>query len=109
MPRRLRRLIATLIACCVLSTCGCTTLRSVHLSNLSVPKESGREISAKVSKVLILGIGFSTSYVFEARQRLYALCPDGVVTGVLSVFESTNALLLSVETVRVKAYCVPPN
>ncbi len=87
---------------------GCTTLRSVHLSNLSVPKESGRPISAKVSKVLVLGIGFSSDYVFEARQRLYELCPDGVVTGVLSVFESKNALLLSIETVKVRAYCVPP-
>ncbi len=85
----------------------CTTVHSVHLTNLSVPREQGREISASVSKLVFLGFSFSSEYVFEARERLYRLCPEGVVTGVLSVFESTNAVLLSVETVRVRGYCVP--
>ena len=84
---------------------GCTTVNSVHLTNLSVPTSKSRRISAEVTKLTFLGFSASNDYAFEVREKLYAACPGGTVTGVLSTFESTLYVVLVEFKVRARGFC----
>ncbi len=92
----------------LLLVCGtaCTTVHSAYLSNLSHPEEGTRNIEATASKTVFLGLNFSNDYVFEARDKLYAQCPDGAVTGVLSTFETTSYVIVRTHEVRARGFCV---
>ncbi|CAN0543125.1 unnamed protein product, partial [Laminaria digitata] len=85
--------------------CSCTTVRSVHLSNLSVPKESGRPISAKVSKVLVLGIGFSNDLAGAAMKGLFDQCAGGRVMFVHSRLSTSHYIIMQRTTVHVSGRC----
>lgn len=84
----------------------CSTVHSAYLSNLSRSPDGAHLIEAASSKSVFLGMNFSNDYAFEAREKLYAQCPGGTVTGVLSTYETTSYLIVTTHEVRAKGYCV---
>jgi len=97
-------MLSSLLVLC--PSVGCKTLHSAYLTNMSVPDGSRRAIDAESSKTVFLGLNFSNDYADEAREQLYAQCPDGLVTGVLSTFETTSYLIVTTHTVKAHAFCV---
>lgn len=96
------------IALLALMLVGCTTMHSAYLTNLSTPREGAKPIEADAWKFILLGLSFSEDYAFEAREDLYAQCPKGTVTGVLTTFQTRTFLLFWIDSVRVRGYCVAP-
>lgn len=101
------RRVEVMILGLVLANSACTTVHSAYLTNLSAPAQSARPIQAEAGKTVFLAMNFSNDYAYEARERLYAECPDGTVTGVLSTYETTWYLLFVRHEVTARAYCVP--
>ncbi|MBK6686898.1 MAG: hypothetical protein IPG45_20695 [Deltaproteobacteria bacterium] len=101
------RRVELLILGLVLANSACTTVHSAYLTNLSAPAQSARPIQAEAGKTVFLAMNFSNDYAYEARERLYAECPDGTVTGVLSTYETTWYVLFIRHEVTARAYCVP--
>lgn len=99
----LKRIITTAL---LATSAACTTVHSAYLSNLSAPAQRAAPIEAEASKSVFLGLNFSNDYVFEARDKLYAQCPQGTVTGVLSTYESTSYVIVTTHEVRVRGFCV---
>lgn len=83
----------------------CTTVQSAYLTNLSAPVSDARPIEAKSSKLVFLGMNFDNEYAFEARDSLYAQCPGGMVTGVLSTYETKSYVFFTDHIVRARGYC----
>lgn len=101
------RRVELLILGLVLGNSACTTVHSAYLTNLSAPTASARPIQAESGKTVFLAMNFSNDYAYEARERLYAECPDGTVTGVLSTYETTWYVLFVRHEVTARGYCVP--
>jgi hypothetical protein len=89
----------------LVSFAACTTVQSAYLTNLSTPVAAARPIQAESSKMVFLGMNFDNDYAFEARESLYAQCPGGMVTGVLSTYETRSYILLTDHIVRARGYC----
>src|SRR5262249_17018144 len=96
--RRLFSLI--LLASAPSGATACTTVQSAYLTILSRPTSASRPIEAKSSKLVFLGLNFDNDYAFEARESLYAQCPGGVVTGVLSTYETRSYLIFTDHVIR---------
>lgn len=90
-----------------LTTSACTTVHSAYLTNLSAPVTQARPIEAEASKTVFLAMNFNNDYAYEAREKLYAQCPGGNVTGVLSTYETTWIVLFVNHRVTARGYCVP--
>lgn len=89
----------------LLSLSACTTVQSAYLTNMSAPAASARPIEAESSKLVFLGLNFDNDYAFEARESLYAQCPAGMVTGVLSTYETRSYVIFTDHVIRARGYC----
>ncbi len=85
---------------------GCASVHSVYMTNLRAPETSGTPIQVEVQKRVVLGFNFDNDYVFEARQELIEKCGQGLVTGVLSTYETYSYVIFTDHVVRAEAVCV---
>lgn len=95
-----------LLLLAMLSAGACASVQSVTMTNLRAPLAEGRPIEARVEKTVVLGLNFDNDYVFQARKDLLAQCPNGVVTGVMSTYETYWYVVLTDHVVKAEAVCV---
>lgn len=101
-PRTTPVALAGLAALLVLS--GCASLGSVSVTQ--VPADRSRPISAESHDWTVFGIAGDNDYADEVPRQLFAQCPRGKVTGVLTKSESKLWVFVSRRRVTAHAFCV---
>jgi hypothetical protein len=84
----------------------CATVHSAYMTNVSVPSSQGRTISASSSRFVFLAFNFDNEYAFEAQQRLAAKCPEGMVTGIFTTFETKWYVFFTDFQLKARGTCV---
>lgn len=84
----------------------CATVHSAFLTNVSAPSSRGKMIESSAEKFVFLAFNFDNDYVFEAQRKLASSCPNGMVTGILTTFETKWYFLFTNYEVRARGLCV---
>ncbi|MEY3903667.1 MAG: hypothetical protein RL189_2973 [Pseudomonadota bacterium] len=82
---------------------GCASLRSVSVT--SIPQNRAEQVTANVSKWVILGLNFNNDYVDQLTDQLRAKC-SGKVTGILTKYESTLYFIASKDEITATGFCL---
>ncbi len=93
-------------ATCAMLAVSCATVHSAFMTNVSSSPQHGRMIEASASKFVFLAFNFDNDYAFGARDRLMAACPNGMVTGILTTFESKWYVFFTDFEVKDRGLCV---
>lgn len=104
--RGLRINIEIVCLAALLSLTGCASINSVSLT--SIPAGRGREINAKGSRLIFLGLNFNNDFVDEMTDDLKRQCEGGQVKGILTKDETIQYFLFFLYQRRVTAtaYCL---
>lgn len=93
------------VALTFLSLIHCASLNSISMT--SVPKDRSKPVSAEAKKTTFLGISFSNDYAYDLSRELKEKCKGGLVSGILTKFETVCYPLCLVVSYKItaKGYC----
>lgn len=83
--------------------CGCASLNSVSVT--PVPGHRAHQVTAQVSKLIILAFSFDNDFIDPLVQELKQRCPNGVISGILTKDETISYVLAHTRRVTATGYC----
>jgi hypothetical protein len=83
---------------------GCTSLQSVSVTQ--IPGDRSRPVRAEVSNTALFGIHFDNDFLEDLTPQLFAQCPHGRITGLLTKQENSVYVIVSTRRVIATGYCV---
>jgi hypothetical protein len=101
------RLFPILTLAAMLST-SCATVHRAFMTNVSASPSQGKMIEASAEKFVFLGFNFNNDYAFEAQKKLVSSCPNGMVTGILTTFETQWYVFFTNYEIKARGLCVHP-